>query len=67
MSGEVEAWCFRVLGHGTLTSLRAEAGGEMSHQFLYDSDEQGIVVVKVRSDSTFSELLPMLISHAPGR
>ncbi|ALV47109.1 hypothetical protein MB46_18065 [Arthrobacter alpinus] len=52
MSGEVEAWCFRVLGHGTLTSLRAEAGGEMSHQFLYDSDEQGIVVVKVRSDST---------------
>ncbi|POH57520.1 hypothetical protein CVS28_15850 [Arthrobacter glacialis] len=23
----------------------------MSHQFLYDSDEQGIVVVKVRSDS----------------
>ncbi|WP_211481607.1 phosphotransferase [Arthrobacter alpinus] len=48
---EVEAWCFRVLGHGTLTSLRAEAGGQMSHQFRYDSDEQGTVAVKVRSDS----------------
>ncbi|MGP9504138.1 phosphotransferase [Specibacter sp. AOP5-B1-6] len=51
MSVEVEAWCFRVLGHGTLTSLRAEAGGQMSHLFRYDSDEQGTVAVKVRSDS----------------
>jgi hypothetical protein len=52
MSVEVEAWCLRVLGHGTLTSLRADAGGQMSHQFRYDSDEQGTVAVKVRSDST---------------
>ncbi|WP_170133047.1 phosphotransferase [Arthrobacter livingstonensis] len=52
MSIGVEAWCFRVLGHGTLTSLRAEAGGQMSRQFRYDSDEQGAVAVKVRSDST---------------
>ncbi|WP_315899890.1 phosphotransferase [Arthrobacter alpinus] len=51
MSVEVEAWCFRVLGHGSLTSLHAEAGGQMSHQFRYDSDEQGTVAVKVRSDS----------------
>lgn len=48
---QVAAWCLGVLGHGTLTSLRAVAGGQMSHQFRYDSDEQGIVVVKVRSDS----------------
>lgn len=40
-----------MFGHGALTSLRAEAGGQMSHQFQYDSDEHGIVAVKVRSDS----------------
>lgn len=48
---EVEAWCLRVLGHGTLTSLRADAGGQMSRQFRYDSNGLGVVVVKVRADS----------------
>lgn len=52
MSVEVEAWCFRVLGPGTLTLSRAEAGGQMSRHFRYDSDEQGTVAVKIRSDST---------------
>lgn len=49
---EVQAWSVSVLGHGTLTAQHVEAGGQMSHQFRYDSDEQDTVAVKVRSDST---------------
>ncbi|MET1065026.1 MAG: SDR family NAD(P)-dependent oxidoreductase [Arthrobacter sp.] len=48
---QVEAWCLRALGHGTLTSLRSDAGGQMSNLFRFDSDEWGTVAVKVRPDS----------------
>jgi hypothetical protein len=48
---KVEAWCLRALGHGTLTSFRSDAGGQMSHLFRFDSDERGTVAVKVRPDS----------------
>ncbi|MEO6529899.1 MAG: hypothetical protein ABIN10_11690, partial [Specibacter sp.] len=40
-----------MLGSGTLTPLRADAGGEMSKQFRFDSDELGTAAVKVRADS----------------
>lgn len=51
LSIPVGAWCFRALGPGTLTPLQADAGCEMSTQFRYDSNERGIVAVKVRADS----------------
>lgn len=48
---EVQAWCPRVLGHGTLTQVRPDAGGQMSDLFRFDSDERATFAVKVRSDS----------------
>lgn len=51
MHVQVEAWCLRALGHGTLTPLRSDAGGQMSNLFRFDSDERGTVAVKVRPDS----------------
>ncbi|MFE4229953.1 phosphotransferase [Arthrobacter sp. NPDC056886] len=51
MHVQVEAWCLRALGHGTLTQLRSDAGGQMSSLFRFDSDERGTVAVKVRPDS----------------
>jgi Phosphotransferase enzyme family len=52
MHVQVEAWCLRALGHGTLMPLRSDAGGQMSKLFRFDSDERGTVAVKVRPDST---------------
>jgi hypothetical protein len=51
MRVRVEAWCLRALGHGALTLLRSDAGGQMSSLFRFDSDERGTVAVKVRPDS----------------
>jgi hypothetical protein len=51
MDVQVEAWCFRALGHGTLTPLRSHSGGQMSDLFRFESDERGLVAVKVRADS----------------
>jgi hypothetical protein len=48
---QVEAWCLRTLGRGTLTAFRSDAGGQMSALFRFDSDERGTVAVKVRPDS----------------
>ena len=48
---QVEAWCLRVLGPGTLTSLRSDAGGQMSNLFRFDSEERGPCAVKVRPES----------------
>lgn len=51
MRVDVAAWCGRSLGLGTITELDAVAGGQMSTLFRYESDEQGLVAVKVRTDS----------------
>lgn len=51
LSARVEAWCVRALGPGSLTSLQAVAGGQMSTLFRYDSDEHGALAVKVRPES----------------
>jgi hypothetical protein len=48
---EVQAWCLRVLGHGTLTQVQSDAGGQMSDLFRFDFDERATLAVKVRSDS----------------
>lgn len=48
---EVEAWCLRALGTGTLLRVNSEAGGQMSHLFRFDSDERGPCAVKVRRES----------------
>ncbi|MGA7203929.1 MAG: hypothetical protein WBX27_04775 [Specibacter sp.] len=52
ISGLVEAWACRMLGHGTLTPFEAAAGGQMSELFRYDSDALEPVAIKVRKDST---------------
>lgn len=52
ISVEVEEWCGRALGHGTITAMKVVAGGQMSTLFRYDSEELGSVAVKVRTDST---------------
>ncbi|MEV8040341.1 phosphotransferase [Arthrobacter sp. NPDC080082] len=45
---QVEAWCFRALGPGTLTSLHPDAGGQMSQLFRFDSESSGPLALKVR-------------------
>ena len=48
---QVEAWCLRALGTGTLVGVDSEAGGQMSQLFRFDSDERGPCAVKVRPEA----------------
>ncbi|WP_400160398.1 phosphotransferase [Arthrobacter sp. BPSS-3] len=51
MRKDVEAWCLQAFGHGQLTPVLPEAGGQMSDLFRFDSNRGEAVAVKVRPES----------------